>query len=89
VSVDVNTDLGKIRLLAPGGEKVALLWCAVCEDWEPLNLDQMEGRVSVDHASRGCPSGYHETHHFGVEVAARVAAYKLSVCRGEDPVVRS
>jgi hypothetical protein len=33
-----------------------------------MDDDQAHGRISVDHASMGCPGGYHETHDFAAEV---------------------
>lgn len=85
MSIDVKTDLGTLRLCS---DDIWLLWCPVCEDWERLSTEQMEGRLSVNHAATGCPSRYHETHHFAIEVAAKIGAYRLSGGYGEDPVVR-
>lgn len=85
MSVDINTSVGKLRCVGGGAW---LLWCERCGDWERLSAEQMEGRVSVNHAATGCPSGYHETHHFAMEVAATVAAYRFAPY-GDDPVVRS
>ncbi len=85
MSVDVNTDLGKLRHC--DGD-VWLLWCETCEDWERLSVEQFEGRLSVNHAATGCLSRYHETHNFAREVVARIIASRLAPY-GDDPVVRS
>lgn len=86
MSVDVVTDLGTLRKCADG---IWLLWCPVCEDWERLNEMQMEGELSVNHAATGCPSQYHETHNFAVEIVAKIQAHRLMGGYGDDPVVRS
>lgn len=85
MSVDVHTDLGVLRKCE--GD-IWLLWCPVCEDWEKLNEMQIEGQLSVNHAATGCPSQYHETHNFAVEVVAKIQAYRLMGQHGPDPVVR-
>ena len=85
MSVDVHTDLGTLRRCE--GD-VWLLWCDVCEDWERLNVEQFEGRLSVNHAATGCPSGYHETHNFAQSVVVAIVAHHFApYC--DDPVVRS
>lgn len=59
------TPLGRVRLVTPTSKGVvALLWCDVCESYEPMNAEQFHGELSVDHSATGCPSGYHETHDF-------------------------
>lgn len=85
MSVDVQTDLGTLRHCEPD---TWLLRCSVCEDWEKLNEEQMEGRLSVNHAATGCPSGYHETHNFAVEVVAKIQAHRLMGGYGDDPISR-
>jgi hypothetical protein len=85
MSIDIKTGLGTLRRCEGG---VWLLWCPVCEGWERLNEEQMEGRLSVNHAATGCPSGYHETHEFAKEVAVAITAFRFAPY-GDDPVVRS
>jgi hypothetical protein len=41
--------------------------------------------VSVDHASMGCPGGYHETHDYGRAVAVALLPTRLRDVRGETP----
>jgi len=84
MSVDIETSLGTIRRCQPDEW---FLWCPVCEDWEKLSEDQMNGKVSVNHAATGCPSGYHETHNFAIEVVAKIGAHRLAPY-GDDPVIR-
>lgn len=40
------------------------LECPKCGEWALIDQDQLDGRVSIDHAADGCPGGYHETHDF-------------------------
>jgi hypothetical protein len=54
--------------------KMFLLECPGCGEWGQLDDDQMNGRVSVDHASMGCPGKYHETHDFAKELAIAIQA---------------
>lgn len=68
MSVDRTTKFGTIRMCNDDGNVVWLLWCDVCQDWEKLNEEQMEGHLSVNHAATGCPSGYHETHEFAKQI---------------------
>lgn len=82
MSVDVHTDLGTLRHCEPD---TWLLWCPVCQDWERLSEDQMEGRVSVNHGAKGCPSGYHETHEFAKQVVVTIIAANFAPYgRAED-----
>lgn len=53
-----------------------------CGQWAYLDEDQWNGRVSVDHASDGCPANFHETHNFG---ALLVAAMQARILMGEPP----
>lgn len=89
MSVDVETDLGTLRLCKRDEVDVWLLWCPTCDDWMgALSDNQFNGRVSVDHAASGCASGYHETHNFAVEVVAKIQAHRLMGGYGDDPVSR-
>lgn len=88
MSRDVATKFGTLRRCRDGDVAVWLLWCPVCEEWERLNEDQMEGRVSVNHAATGCPSGYHETHEFAKQIVIEnivnvLAPYAPSTRRGD------
>lgn len=64
----VATQHGMLRgaLGAPAGW---LLQCPGCDEWLPLSVDMLHGRVSVDHATDGCSGRYHETHDFASAVA--------------------
>jgi hypothetical protein len=70
LSVVANTRLGVIRRAARDGRPVFLLECPGCGQFGELDDDQWHGRVSVDHASQGCPGLYHETHDFHAAVQA-------------------
>jgi hypothetical protein len=62
-----ETEHGALRRIADGERW--LLCCPGCGGWGPLDDDMFHGRVSVDHATDGCPGGYHETHDFAAAVA--------------------
>jgi hypothetical protein len=66
----VVTEYQLLEAVAAGADATLLIVGA-------LDDDQLHGRVSIDHASHGCPAGYHETHNF-------VAAYPV-VFRTRDP----
>jgi hypothetical protein len=65
----IRTKLGNFRRVTDGKRRW-FLWRCPCGTWCNLSRDQMRGKVSVDHASMGCTQGYHETHDFGLELAA-------------------
>ena len=81
MSVIVTTDLGRFRRAE--GAPAGFLFECPCGEWLPLTLDMMEGRTSVDHASQGCPKGYHETHRYDIELVARM---QMRVLDGRSPV---
>lgn len=64
------------------GNDAWLFRCPGCGTWAYLDEDQWNGTVSVDHASMGCPGGYHETHPFG---AALVAAIQARILTDQPP----
>lgn len=66
MSALVTTSLGVFRRLPTGW----FMECPVCGDFEKLSLEQLEGRLSVNHAATGCPSRYHETHDYAAAIAA-------------------
>jgi hypothetical protein len=59
-----TTPLGRFRKVRRDDVETWLFECPGCGTWGQLDDDQMHGRVSADHASAGCPGGYHETHDF-------------------------
>lgn len=63
----VDTSVGRFRRVNTGdpNHPDTWLWECPCGQWAYLDEDQWAGRVSVDHASDGCPKGYHETHEYG------------------------
>ena len=77
--------MGRFRRVNTGdtGHPDTWLWECPCGQWAYLDADQWAGRVSVDHASDGCPKGYHETHNFGAELVARMQA---RIVTGDSPL---
>jgi hypothetical protein len=73
----VTTNEGQRFRLADDHGTPLWLWECKCGEWAPLSEDQWNGRVSVDHASMGCPLGYHETHNFGRDLVAHLVASRL------------
>lgn len=65
-----NTRLGVLQRVTRDGRLTVLLECPGCNQLGALDDDQWHGRVSVDHASHGCPGGYHEMHNFAAAVEA-------------------
>jgi hypothetical protein len=61
--VIATTEFGRLRKVTRDGEPAVLFECP-CGEWGGIDDDQFHGRVSVDHASMGCPVGYHETHDY-------------------------
>lgn len=80
----VDTSVGRFRRVNTGDptHPDTWLWECPCGQWAYLDEDQWAGRVSVDHASDGCPKGYHETHEYG---KALVAAIQASILTGYPP----
>lgn len=66
----VEAKFGRLQQVLIDGKPRWRFECPGCGTWGPLDDDQLHGRVSIDHASHGCPVGYHETHNF-------VAAYPV------------
>jgi hypothetical protein len=64
----VETKFGRLQQGIVDGKPTWFFECPGCGEWGPLADEQLDGRMSIDHASHGCPAGYHETHNF-------VAAY--------------
>lgn len=64
MSVFSRTEFGTLRRVDRDRDQAVLLECPGCGEWGTLDDDQLHGRVSVDHASDGCPGLYHETHDF-------------------------
>lgn len=64
MSTIAETEFGEIRRVTRDGVPTLLLVCPGCGEIGSLDDDQAHGKVSVDHASMGCPGGYHETHDF-------------------------
>jgi hypothetical protein len=66
------TPLGNFRKVNQPGplERDWLFECPGCGEWMSLSDDQWRGRVSVDHASMGCPGRYHETHEYSSALSA-------------------
>ena len=75
----VTTTVGRFRHVTPD----AWLWECPCGQWSYLTTDQWAGRVSVDHASQGCPVKYHETHNYEAELVVTMQARILT---GEPPI---
>ncbi len=75
----VTTKVGRFRHVTPD----AWLWECPCGQWSYLTTDQWAGRVSVDHASQGCPVKYHETHNYEAELVVTMQARILT---GEPPI---
>lgn len=86
MSMIVETKLGRFRAVTDG-QRRWWLWECRCGEWCNLTEDQLEGRVSVDHASHyheyqmpNAPDGvmqfctYHETHEFAKELVTTVQA---------------
>lgn len=71
----VITKLGRFRII----KNAAPLFECPCGEWLNLSEDQANGRVSVDHASMGCPEKYHETHDYQAELRATIVVRKLSL----------
>lgn len=74
----VTTDLGRFRAVRRDDVIGWLFECPGCGTWASLDADQWTGRVSVDHASMGCPGGYHETHDYQAALRARITAGRLT-----------
>jgi hypothetical protein len=70
VSVFVNGDLGRYRAVSDG----TWLFECRCGEWVRLSNDQWLGLISADHASMGCPVGYHETHSYAADLEAHIDA---------------
>jgi hypothetical protein len=81
----VTTKVGRFRRVNTGdpAHPDAWLFECPCGQWAYLDEDQWAGRVSVDHASDGCPNGYHETHNYGAELVATMQARILT---GDSPL---
>ena len=61
----VETEFGRLQqILSDDGKLRWWFECPGCGEWGPLSEDHLHGRESVDHASHGCPAGYHKTHNF-------------------------
>ena len=59
-----TTEFGEIQRVTRDGQEILLLVCPGCGEVGSLDDDQAHGRISVNHASGGCPGLYHETHDF-------------------------
>lgn len=85
----VTTQLGRFRRVNTGDDPTnspdAWLFECPCGQWAYLDDDQWHGRVSVDHASEGCPKGYHETHDYAAELIATMQARVLTGASPIDP----
>jgi hypothetical protein len=81
----ITTKVGRFRRVNTGdpAHPDAWLFECPCGQWAYLDEDQWAGRVSVDHASDGCPNGYHETHNYGAELVATMQARILT---GDSPL---
>jgi hypothetical protein len=69
---EIATQLGRFRMVGTTDAPLVDRWsfcCPGCGQWAYLDDDQWHGRVSVDHASMGCPGGYHETHDYFTELS--------------------
>lgn len=73
----VTTDLGRFRRVADKDQKRWLWECPKCLMWCNLSDEQWAGKVSVNHDADGCPGHYHETHNYGAELVAKLAARRL------------
>jgi len=60
----VETEFGRLQQTLVNGKLGWWFECPGCGEWGPLSDDHLHGRESIDHASHGCPAGYHETHNF-------------------------
>lgn len=78
MSVFVTGDLARYRAARRDGKQTWLLECPRCGEWGSLDNDQWLGSVSVDHASMGCPGGYHETHNFAADLEAHIDEQEVS-----------
>lgn len=77
----VETSLGTFRKVAGPETPFLDRWtfaCPGCGKEAYLDDDQWHGRVSVDHASMGCPGGYHETHDYFATLEATLNGAFLS-----------
>lgn len=72
----IETPVGRFRRVTDGAKKW-FLWECRCGEWCNLSDDQMNGLVSVDHASQGCSAKYHETHNFGQYLFSAIVAERL------------
>jgi hypothetical protein len=76
----VETEFGRLQQFLVDGKPMWFFECPGCGEWGPLGDAELHGRSSIDHASHGCPAGYHETHNF---VAAYPAVFGRGV-QGDD-----
>jgi hypothetical protein len=76
----VETEFGRLQQILVDGEPMWFFECPGCGAWGPLGVEELNGRSSIDHASHGCPAGYHETHDF---VAAYPAVFGQEVHGGD------
>jgi hypothetical protein len=76
MSLFVTTEYGRFDK-ASGTPAGWLFECPGCGEWLPLTTRMMGGSESVNHASQGCPGGYHQTHPYGPALAARMQARAL------------
>ena len=58
------TEFGLVQRVTLDGQPTLILLCPGCGMAARMDDDQARGRVSVDHATDGCPGGYHETHDY-------------------------
>lgn len=80
----VTTQFGVFNHVKRDGEFVWMLQCPGCGQHAPLDDDQWNGRISVDHDSEGCPGHYHETHDFAKELQVVLTARLLTMADPYD-----
>lgn len=69
----ISTEYGRLNIVRDGDAHRVLLEIPGCGKWEPVNDDQLAGRVSVNHGAV-CECGYHETHDFETDARAKATA---------------
>jgi hypothetical protein len=71
VSDIVETEFGRIQRGVVDGEPCGSSNDQAVGREDQRTMTQLHGRASIDHASHGCPAGYHETLNFRGGVSNR------------------
>ena len=90
MSTFAETSIGRFRRVNANAPLVDrwVFECPGCGEWAYLDHDQWHGRVSVDHASMGCPGGYHKTHDYASALEAVHPGATAKVPEGDPVEVR-